>query len=241
MNEHAFSRSEMLLGASALETLQNSHVALFGLGGVGGYCAEALARAGVGALTLVDHDCVSLTNLNRQLYALHSTLGQPKAAVAARRIADINPDCSVRALELFYGAETAHTVFDRPIDAIADAIDTVTAKLDLIARAKELGIPVVSCMGTGNKLNAALLRVSDIGETSVCPLCRVMRRELRTRGIDRLPVIWSPEPPLTPQGTETPAEPDGIRKKAVPGSVSFVPPVAGMLLAGEIIHRLLNL
>ena len=178
---------------------------------------------------------------SRQLYALHSTLGQPKAAVAARRIADINPDCSVRALELFYGAETAHTVFDRPIDAIADAIDTVTAKLDLIARAKELGIPVVSCMGTGNKLNAALLRVSDIGETSVCPLCRVMRRELRTRGIDRLPVIWSPEPPLTPQGTETPAEPDGIRKKAVPGSVSFVPPVAGMLLAGEIIHRLLNL
>ncbi len=235
-------RSGMLLGEQALETLRGSHVAVFGLGGVGSYTAEALARMGIGRLTLVDHDSVSITNLNRQLYALHSTLGQNKAELAKRRVLDINPGCVVSAKPVFYSAETAGELFAESFHAVADAIDTVSSKIDLAVRTRERGIPLVSCMGTGNKLDGSLFRVSTLEETSVCPLCRVMRRELRARGIAGLRVVWSPEEPLTPDSSLLPEKSDtaSVRKRAVPGSVSFVPPVAGMLLAGEIIRILLK-
>lgn len=232
-----FSRSEMLLGRQATQTLQNSHAAVFGLGGVGSYAAEALARAGVGKLTLVDHDSITPSNLNRQLYALHSTMGKLKTQVAAERIADINPHCTVRALPLFYGEETAHTILKEKPDVIVDAIDTVSAKIHLAVYARDAEIALIACMGTGNKLDAALFRVSDIYKTEVCPLCRVMRRELRRCGVERLPVVWSPEEPRRPL---PPQDGDRGMKRSVPGSVPFVPPVAGMLLAGWAVKSLLG-
>lgn len=228
-----FARSAALLGEAAIERLKNSHVAVFGIGGVGSYAAEALARAGVGALTLTDNDCVSITNLNRQLYALHSTIGQPKVSVAAERIHDINPDCRVSARQEFYLPENAPQLLSPDFDYIIDAVDTVAAKLDLACRAAEMNIPIISCMGTGNKLDASLFQVADLFKTSVCPLCRVMRRELKKRGLNRLKVVYSPEPPLIPSHSEESGE-----SARVPGSVSFVPPVAGLLLAGEVVRNL---
>lgn len=225
----------MLIGDAGVEKLHKSHVAVFGLGGVGSYTAEALARAGVGELTVVDSDTVSVTNINRQLYALNSTVGMKKTDVAAQRIKDINPDCIVHIIDGFYLPENAADFFVSHYDYIADAVDTVSAKLSLAAGAQSRGIPIVSCMGTGNKLDPTLFRVSDISQTSVCPLCRVMRRELKARGVKSLRVVWSPEPPLTPVVCA-----EESTRRAVPGSISFVPPVAGMIMAGEIVKNLIG-
>ncbi len=222
----------MLIGSAGLQKLRDSRVIVFGLGGVGSYAAAALARAGIGRLTLVDSDLVSLSNLNRQLCAFYSTLGKPKTQVMREQILDINPDCEVKVINKFYLPENAADFSLEGYDYIADAIDTVSAKIDLAVRAQALGIPLISCMGTGNKLDASSFRVSDIYDTSVCPLCRVMRKELKARGVRQLCVVWSPEEPLKPLFTG-----DGD-KRAVPGSVPFVPPVAGMIMAGEIIKSL---
>lgn len=225
----------MLIGDAGVEKLHKSHVAVFGLGGVGSYTAEALARAGVGELTVVDSDTVSVTNINRQLYALNSTVGMKKTDVAAQRIKDINPDCIVHIIDGFYLPENAADFFVSHYDYIADAVDTVSAKLSLAAEAQNRDIPIVSCMGTGNKLDPTLFRVSDISQTSVCPLCRVMRRELKDRGVKSLQVVWSPEPPLPPGVCA-----EESTRRAVPGSISFVPPVAGMIMAGEIVKNLIG-
>ena len=232
MTQHPFSRLEPLLPPGALGRLAAARVAVFGLGGVGGSAAEALARSGIGAIDLVDHDTVSLTNLNRQVIALHSTLGQYKTEVMARRIRDINPAAAVREHRCFYLPENAD-VFDLgAFDYIIDAIDTVTAKLELICRAVQAGTPLISCMGTGNRLDPSQLTITDLSQTSGCPLARVMRRELKKRGIFHVPVVFSRE-----EAIKAFAEEDGARR-AVPGSTAFVPPVAGMLAAGEVVRRL---
>ena len=225
------SRTEMLFGEEAMEKLRRSHVLLLGLGGVGSYAAEALCRGGVGALTLVDSDTVSLSNRNRQLYALESTTGRAKVDVARERLADIRPDCRIETIRAFYLPENADSFFTQTYDYIADAIDTVAAKIDLAVRAEQMGIPILSCMGTGNKLHPERLRISDIQKTSVCPLCRVMRYELRQRGIRHLNVVWSDETPLEPLFCGE----DNTRRRGLPGSTSFVPAAAGMLMASRII------
>lgn len=225
------SRTQLLLGEEAVERLASAHVAVFGIGGVGGYTAEALARSGIGRLDLIDGDTVSLSNINRQLTALHSTVGEYKADVMARRIADINPACRVTAYKTFYTDENQNDFDFSKYDYIADAIDSVKDKILIIARAKELGVPVISAMGAGNKLDASRFEVADISKTSVCPLARVMRQELRKRGITHLKVVYSKEQPLQPH-TDAHGASDTRR---VPGSTSFVPGVAGLILAGEII------
>lgn len=230
-----FIRSEMLLGAASTEILRHKRVILFGLGGVGSYAAEALARAGVGDLTLVDHDTVSESNLNRQLCALHSTLGRPKAAVVRERLLDINPACRVTALEKMYLPANAKEFALETYDYILDAIDTVTAKLSLAVEAQAAGVPLIACMGTGNKFDPMQFRVSDINRTSGDPLCRVMRKELRARGIDRLQVVWSPELPATPEAT-----PEQTARRQTPGSLPFVPGAAGLLMAGTVVQALLQ-
>ena len=229
-----FLRTEMALGGKALEILAGSHVAVFGIGGVGSYAAEALARAGVGRLTLVDSDVVSSTNLNRQLCALTSTLGQPKAQVMANRAADINPDCQVRALVALYTEEDKDRFFDQPYDYIVDAIDRVSCKLSLIVQAHRLNIPILSALGTGNKLNPQAFQITDIAGTTFCPLARVIRRELRARGILHHPVLFSPEPALTPLPLEAP--PPG--RRSIPASVPWVPSVAGLMMAGHVVLNL---
>lgn len=223
-----FIRTEIILGKTAMEKLKNSRVLVFGVGGVGSYVCEAIARAGVGAITVVDNDTVSISNINRQLIALRSTVGRNKVDVVAERIKDINPLCDVTPLKLFYLPETAGEIDFSEFDFIVDAIDTVTAKLDIICRAKALGIPIISSMGTGNKLNPELLTITDIYKTSVCPLARVMRRELKARGIDELQVLYSQEKPITPDAEE----------KRIPGSVSFVPSVAGLIIGGYVIRKI---
>ncbi len=228
-------RTAMLLGEDGLQRLQSAHVLVFGLGGVGGHAAEALARAGVGALTLVDKDTVSLSNLNRQLVALRSTVGQSKAAALQRRIADIDPACRVTALEMFYLPENADSLPFTGYDYIIDAVDSVSAKLEIVTRAAAAGIPVISCMGTGNKLHPELLRIGDIAATHTCPLARVMRRELKARGIAHTQVLWSSEQPLT---SRIPAAPEGPGGRTPPGSVSFVPSAAGLMIAGHVVRAL---
>ena len=228
-------RTAMLLGEEGLEKLKNARVAVFGLGGVGGHAAEALARAGVGALDLYDSDTVSLSNVNRQLIALHSTVGRAKVDVMRERILDINPDCNVRTFKVFYLPENADAYPLEGYDYIADAIDTVSAKLALAVRAKESGVPLISSMGTGNKLDPTRFCVTDISKTEGCPLARVMRRELKGRGITQLKVVYSTEP-AAPTVLDIPTSPD--EKKRPPASLSFVPPVAGLILAGEIIKDL---
>lgn len=245
MNE-AFSRTAMLLGEDGVAALQTKHVAVFGLGGVGSFCAEALARAGVGALTLVDDDTVAESNLNRQLVALRSTLGQPKAQVMAGRIGDINPQCRLTVLVQRYTPETRETFFAQPLDFVADCIDSVACKTDLIATAISREIPILSAMGTGNKLDPSKLVLTDLAETSVCPLARVMRNECRKRGVKHLKVVYSREPALTPipdpeapdGGTPADATRPGGPRRATPGSTAFVPSVAGLILAGEVIKDL---
>ncbi len=222
-----FEREAMVLGEEAVERLHRAKVAVFGVGGVGSYTVEALARAGVGRLLLVDNDTVSVTNINRQLIALHSTVGQPKVEVAAARVHDIYPECIVETKPLFYTPETADAIDLSDCDYIVDAVDTVSAKLELIVRADALSIPILSCMGAGNKLDATRFEVTGIFKTSVCPLARVMRRELRVRGIKPCKEVYSTEEPILSS--------DGRR---VPGSVSFVPSVAGLIAAGEVIKEL---
>ena len=234
--EHRFLRTEMVLGDRALDRLSRCHVAVFGLGGVGSYAAEILARSGVGELTLVDQDTLSLTNINRQLYALSSTVGEYKAEAAARRCRDINPDIRVHPLCATYDAAHREDFFAGKFDYIADCIDLVTCKLDLIQQAGERGIPIISALGTGNKLDPTAFRIADIGETSVCPLARVVRRELKARGILHHKVLFSTEPPLAPAPLDVP--PPG--RRSIPASVSWVPSCAGLQLAGSVILDLIQ-
>ncbi len=241
---HRFSREELLLGTEKLEKLRASRVAVFGAGGVGSYAIEALARSGVGALDLIDGDTVSLTNCNRQLFALESTLGMAKAEAAEKRVRDINPDCRVKAYPLFFTAETAEKFDFSQYDYVADAIDTVTWKLLLISRAKQAGTPVISCMGTGNKLDPMAFRAADISETTVCPLARVMRKELKRRGIHGVKAVFSTEEAKMPLPVEAGDEKGmggtGERRAATPGSLAFVPAAAGLLLAAEIVKDLIT-
>lgn len=245
-----FSRAELLLGKEAMQALAGSRVAVFGIGGVGSFAVEAIARAGVGAIDVFDDDKVCLTNINRQLIALHSTIGKEKVEVMRARILDINPRCLVTARACFYSAETADSVDLSVYDYIIDAIDTVSCKLVLIERASAAGVPVMSCMGAGNKLDATRLEVADIYKTSVCPLARVMRKELKSRNIPHLKVVYSREEAIKPDEdmaanckTGCVCPPGTTRnctaRRQVPGSVSFVPPVAGYILAGEAIKDII--
>ncbi len=238
MVSQRFIREEALLGPEAMARLAESHVAVFGLGGVGSWAAEALVRGGVGTLTLVDFDSVSESNLNRQLFALNSTLGKPKALVAAARAMDINPDIRVFPRVERYTAETRDTLLSKDYDYILDAIDIVTSKLDLIQSAHDLNIPIVSCLGTGNRLSADGFRISDISETRDDPLARVMRKELRKRGILHTSVLWAPGHASKP--SETGEEPPQGRR-SIPGSVSWVPSSAGLQLAGFVIRALVGI
>ncbi|MBO5317077.1 MAG: tRNA threonylcarbamoyladenosine dehydratase [Oscillospiraceae bacterium] len=233
-----YSRTALLLGAEAMEKLKNATVAVFGLGGVGGYVAEALARSGVGALELVDHDTISVTNLNRQLFALHSTLGMPKAEAAKQRIRDIDPNIRVTARQEFYGPDTAKDFYFSQYDYVVDAIDTVTGKLALVTAAQLANVPIISSMGTGNKLDPTRFQIADITKTSVCPLARIMRKECAKRGIRHLKVLFSTEDPLPsdPSAITDEELPEG--RRALPGSVAFVPSVAGLIIAGEVIRDL---
>ncbi len=227
MTAEQFSRTELLLGEEAMEILKNARVAVFGIGGVGGYVTEALARSGVGALDLTDKDRVCLSNLNRQIIATHKSIGKYKTEVMRERILDINPEAEVRTHECFYLPETKGEFDFSSYSYVVDAVDTVTAKLSLAEEAKAAGVPIISSMGAGNKLNPFLFEAADIYETSVCPLARVMRRELRKRGIDHLKVVYSKEAPLRP-----------LREADGPGSTAFVPSVAGLLIASEVIRDL---
>lgn len=235
---HRFSREELLLGPEKLNRLKSASVAVFGAGGVGGYVIEALARSGIGALTIVDGDTLSLTNLNRQLLALESTLGKGKAETAVKRILDINPECRAVSLPVYYTKENADEFDLAQYDYIVDAIDMVTSKLLLIETAQAAGVPILSCMGTGNKFDPTAFRVADISETSVCPLCRVMRKELKKRGVDHVKVVFSPEPPVPiPEAGEESRNASG---RPVPGSMAFVPAAAGLLMASEVVKDLLE-
>ena len=233
--EEQFLRTAMLLGPEAVERLRRCHVAVFGLGGVGSYAVEALARAGVGQLTLVDQDVVSLSNINRQLFALHSTVGRPKAEAAAERCRDIDPAIVVHPIHAAYDAAHREDFFTARYDYIVDAIDLVSCKLDLIEQAAERQIPILSALGTGNKLDPSALRIADISKTYGCPLARVMRKELRARGIHHLQVVFSPEEGCTPLPLEAP--PPG--RRSVPASVSWVPSVAGLMMAGAVVQALI--
>ena len=233
-----FSRTELLLGREGIERLARSRVAVFGLGGVGGYTVEALVRSGVGTLDLIDSDRVSLTNLNRQILATRRTLGQYKADVAREWVLEINPEAVVHTWKQFFGPDTAGVFDFSQYDYVVDAIDTVTGKLLLIQAALAAGTRVISCMGAGNKLDPTAFRVADIYETSVCPLARVMRKELKRRGIRKLKVVYSQEPPRNPEGELYQQSLEGEARRQVPGSVAFVPAVAGLLLAGEVVKDL---
>ena len=232
-----YSRTRFLLGEEAMKKLKNTHVAVFGMGGVGGYVVEALARSGVGKLTLVDHDTISKTNINRQIFATEDTVGRDKVTVAAERVKAINPQIHIHARKTFYLPETAAEFDFTEYDYVVDAIDTVTGKMMLIQAAKVANTPIISSMGTGNKLDPTAFQVGDISETSVCPLARIIRKECKKRGIEKLKVVWSTEDPVkNPLPPDDPAWaelPEG--RNALPGSVCFVPAVAGMIIAGEVI------
>ncbi len=233
---NAFLREEMFYGPDAVALLRQKHVMVLGIGGVGSYCAEALGRAGIGKLTLVDNDTVGETNLNRQLCALHSTLGKFKSDVMAERLRDINPDADILSLPKLYTEETKEEFFSLSPDYIVDAIDLVSCKLSLIQTAKERDLPIISSMGTGNKQDPTRFHICDIFETSVCPLARVMRKELRNRGISHHTVLFSDEDPITPIPLEVP--PPG--RRSIPASLSWVPSVVGLMLAGYVVRDLLG-
>lgn len=247
-----FSRTQLLFGAETMEKLYHARVAVFGIGGVGGYTAEALARSGIGTLDLIDDDKVCLTNINRQIFATRKTVGQYKVDVAEQRILDINPDAVVHTYKTFYSPDTAEQFDFTLYDYVVDAIDTVTGKLELVEQAEKAGVPIISSMGAGNKLDPTAFEVADIYETSVCPLARVMRRELKKRGIKKLKVVYSKEPAMTPiddmavscrtncicpPGTERTC----TQRRQVPGSNAFVPPVAGLIIAGEVVKDIAGL
>lgn len=236
-----YSRTRLLLGEAGLNKLRNARVAIFGLGGVGGYVAEALARSGIGQLDLIDDDTINLTNLNRQILALHSTVGMSKVEVAKMRILDIDPTICIRTYETFYLPETADQFDFSQYHYVIDAIDTVTGKLELITQAKAADVPVISCMGTGNKMDPTGFRVSDISKTSGCALARIMRKECAKRGIKGIKVVWSPELPLEPQidpNELLESQREGSSRRSLPGSTAFVPGVAGLIMAGEVIRDL---
>lgn len=244
--EHEFTRAEMLLGTDGLNKLRSSKVAVFGVGGVGSFVVEALARCGVGHLVLIDKDNISISNINRQLHATSKTVGKSKVEVMRDRVLEINPKAQVTAIQKFYLPETASELLSNDYDYIVDAVDTVTAKIDLAVKAKEMGIPIVSSMGAGNKMNPAMFQVADIYETSIDPLAKVMRRELRKRGIDSLKVVYSKEEPIEPKmdaegnprkGKNIHEEP---RVKQPPGSLSFVPSVVGLIIASEVVKDLIG-
>ena len=248
---HAFSRTELLIGKPALEKLKESKIAIFGIGGVGTFAVEALVRAGVGKFVLVDDDCICLTNLNRQIHATRKTVGRPKVEAMKERILEINPEAEVTTFQEFYLPETGGEMITSDLDYIVDAIDTVTGKIGLVEAAEKMSIPIISSMGTGNKLDPTRLEVSDISKTSVCPLARVMRRELKNRGINHLKVIYSKEEPLKPMESEGGSCavgcicPPGTTRKCtsrhqIPGSISFVPSVAGLIIGGEVIKDLIK-
>ncbi len=226
-----FEREERLIGKNALLKLKNSRVAVFGLGGVGGAASEALVRGGVGSLYIFDGDNVAASNINRQFFATTDTVGMPKTAAAKKRLLLINPAAEIIENPFFYTPENANSIDFKRFDYIVDAIDMVTAKIELALRAQAANVPIISCMGTGNKLDATAFEVSDIFKTSVCPLCRVMRKELKERGVKKLKVVYSKEEPITPRDTDD---------KRTPASISFVPPVAGMILAGEVIKDIIK-
>lgn len=228
-----FSRTELLFGKEAMEKLAASRVAVFGVGGVGGYAVEALARSGIGSLDLIDDDKVCLTNINRQIYATRKTVGKYKVDVAAERIADINPDAVVKTYKTFFMPETADSFDFSQFDYVIDAIDTVTGKIELVMRAQAAGTPIISSMGAGNKLDPTAFEVADIYKTSVCPLARVMRTELKRRGIKKLKVVYSKEKPLTP--IESEEQSGETSRRQVPGSTAFVPSTVGLIIAGEVI------
>ena len=235
-----FARTELLLGREAMEKLNKAHVAVFGLGGVGGYVVEALARSGIGAMTLVDHDTISVTNINRQLLATTQTIGQQKALAAKERVLAINPQVQVDARCMFYGPDTAEQFDFTQYDYVVDAIDTVTGKLALVTAAQAAGTPILSSMGTGNKLDPTRFQIADITKTSVCPLARIMRKECAKRGIKHLKVLFSTEDPIASDPSVISREelPEG--RRALPGSVAFVPSVAGLIIAGEVIKDLIK-
>ena len=234
----AFERSALLLGEPAMEKLRNAHVAVFGVGGVGGYAVEALARAGVGHLTLIDSDTVAESNLNRQIIATRDTIGQQKVAVARQRVLSINPEAQVRALPIFYLPENADSLPLTDFDYIIDAIDTMSAKIELIVRASAQNIPIISAMGCGNKLDATAFTVMDLYKTTMDPLARVLRRELRRRKVDKLQVVVSNEPARKVNANANPDADPNVHTKQTPGSFSPVPGVAGLILAGEVIQSL---
>ncbi len=229
-----FSRTELLIGEDGMRHLAEATVMVLGVGGVGSHCIEALARSGVGTLILVDNDTVSLTNINRQSIAYHSTVGSYKTKLMKERIADVNPQARVYTYETFVLPDNVQEIFEHKPDYIIDAIDTVSAKLAVVQYAAQQNIPMISCMGTGNKLHPELFEITDIYKTSVCPLCKVMRKELKSRGIEKLKVLYSKEPPIDVSNRVT--EEEKGAKRTLPGSISFVPPVAGLLLAGEVIR-----
>jgi len=242
-----FSRTQLIFGEEAMEILANSHVAVFGVGGVGGYTVEALARSGVGAIDLIDDDKVCVTNINRQIIALGSTVGMYKVDAAEKRIHDINPQCRVTCHKMFYMPETADKLDFSQYDYVVDAIDTVTGKIEIIMQAKAAGVPVISSMGAGNKVDPTAFEVADIYKTSVCPLARVMRYQLKRRGVKKLKVVYSKEQPIAPQGK---AAEDGsgntdmrtgAARRSTPGSNAFVPSVAGLIIGGEVIKDLIRL
>lgn len=226
--ENQFTRTEMLIGSDAAEKLKRAHVAVFGIGGVGSYVVEALARAGIANLDLIDNDDVNLTNINRQIIALHSTVGKSKVEVAKARILDINPEVNVKTYKTFFTPETSQEFDFSKYDYVVDAIDSVTGKIELILKAQEANVPIISCMGTGNKLHPEKFEIADIYKTSVCPLAKVMRTELKKRGVKKLKVLFS---------TETPIKQEGQR---IPASISFVPSVAGLIIASEVVRDLIK-
>ena len=243
----AFSRSALLLGEDAMQTLSRAKIAVFGIGGVGGHCTEALARSGIGTLHLYDDDTVSKSNLNRQIIALHSTLGLPKVQAMASRIRDINPKCVVQTFPMFYLPQNADEVDLSQYDYVFDCIDTVSAKLELITRCTAQNIPIISAMGTGNKLDPTAVRLSDISKTQGCPLARIMRKELRKRGINHLKVVWSEEDPITPlnrvqteASVQSDTRPESGTRRDTPGSLPFVPAAAGLAMASAVVRDLIG-
>lgn len=230
-----FGRTKMLIGEAALERLNKAHVAVFGIGGVGGYAAEAMVRAGVGSLDLVDNDVISLSNINRQIIALHSTVGLSKVDVAAQRFKDINPNLNLNIKKCFYLHENSGEFYFKQYDYIVDAIDTVAGKISLIEEAKKVDVPIISAMGAGNKLDPSALQVADISKTSVCPLAKVMRKELRQRGINHVKVVYSTEAAIEPAACA-----EKTSKRQTPGSISFVPSVMGLLIAAEVVKDLIT-
>ena len=231
-----FSRTELLIGKDGLNRLTESRVAIFGIGGVGGYVAEALVRSGVGSLDLIDNDKVALTNLNRQIIALYSTIGQYKVDVAEARVKDINPDVKIKTYKTFFTPETAKEFDFTEYDYVVDAIDTVSGKLEIIEQAKKSGVPVISSMGAGNKMHPELFEISDISKTSVCPLAKVIRQELKKRNIKKVKVVYSKEIPIKPEKSDEAIE----GKKQIPGSNAFVPSAVGLIIAGEVIRDLIK-